>query len=72
MKRSRSARISRRRLLAIAGVSAGGTLLARSPLFANGARVLPTIGDGASLKKASFGASLESKRRAVLLIGGSA
>jgi hypothetical protein len=72
MKRSESARISWRRLLAIAGVSTGFTLLARSPLFANGDGILPTTGDGTRLKKASFGASLESKRRAVLLIGGSA
>jgi pimeloyl-ACP methyl ester carboxylesterase len=40
----------------MAGVSAGGTLLARSPLFANGAGILPTLGDGTILKKTSFGA----------------
>jgi pimeloyl-ACP methyl ester carboxylesterase len=55
MKPSESVRISRRRLLAMAGVSAGGALLARNPLFANGAGILPAIGDGASPKEASFG-----------------
>jgi hypothetical protein len=35
MKQIESTGISRRRLLAIAGVSAGATLLARRPLFAD-------------------------------------
>jgi pimeloyl-ACP methyl ester carboxylesterase len=56
MKQSESGAISRRRLLAMAGVSAGGALLARRPLFANGAGVLSIIGDESNFKRASFGA----------------
>ena len=55
MKRSESTRISRRRLLAMAGVSAGGTLLARSRLFADKAATIPTIADGRNLVNGSFG-----------------
>ncbi len=56
MNQSESARISRRHLFALAGVSAASTLLARSLPFANGARILPKAEDGRGLKKASFGA----------------
>jgi pimeloyl-ACP methyl ester carboxylesterase len=55
MKRSDSARISRRHLLAMASVSAGGALLARRSLFANGAGILSKIGDETSFNNTSFG-----------------
>jgi hypothetical protein len=51
-----SAGISRRRLLAMASVSAGGALISQRPLFADrGGLVLAAANATASPKNASFG-----------------
>jgi pimeloyl-ACP methyl ester carboxylesterase len=56
MKQPESRGISRRRLLAIAGVSAGATLLTRRALFADQGGVVPAIADAAAnTRNTSFG-----------------
>ena len=56
MYQTASTGMSRRRLLAVAGASAGATLLARRPLFADQAGAAPTdVRPAASGQRASFG-----------------
>ena len=57
MMHPESTRLSRRRLLAMAGVSAGGALLAQTPLFADGGGAGPAAVSAitANLKNTSFG-----------------
>ena len=69
MKLAESAGISRRRLLAMASVSAGGALLAPRPLFADRGRVAPAIANPtASPKNTSF-ASLKQIHAGLLNVG---
>ena len=51
MTQFESTRISRRRLLAITGVSAGATILVRKPLFANDQGIVPTMVNAAAKAK---------------------
>lgn len=51
MSQPESTRISRRRLFAMAGLSAGATLLARRPLFAKGGGIVPTMVNAAAKVK---------------------
>jgi len=56
MKQTESNRISRRRLLAVAGLSAGAGLFAKQPLFAEEGGNVPTVANAtASTKNTSFG-----------------
>ena len=56
MEQTESTGISRRRLLAMAGVSAGATLLGRRSLFANHGGILPAmVNTAANAKNTSFG-----------------
>jgi hypothetical protein len=56
MKHTASTEISRRRLLAMAGVSAGATLLARRPLVAAQGGMVPTrVQTAAHAQHTSFG-----------------
>ena len=56
MKQTESTRISRRRLLAMAGVSAGATLLGRRSLFAEQRGAVPAmVNTAANAKNTSFG-----------------
>src|SRR5712675_705441 len=56
MKQTESSGLSRRRLLAMAGVSAGAVLLGQRPLFAEDGGTVPTVGvKTANTSKASFG-----------------
>jgi len=56
MKQTESTGISRRRLLAMAGVSAGAALLGRRSLFANQGGILPAmVNTAANAKNTSFG-----------------
>jgi pimeloyl-ACP methyl ester carboxylesterase len=56
VKHLQSTGISRRRLLAMAGVSAGATLLTQRPLFAHEDGMVPTIpNSAANVKNTSFG-----------------
>jgi pimeloyl-ACP methyl ester carboxylesterase len=66
MKQSEPAGVSRRRLLAMAGVSAGATLLARHPLLAKEAQTISTLGTGVSAT--SFG-SIKHVDAGVLNVG---
>ena len=54
MKQTESGGISRRRLLAMAGLSAGATLLARRPLFADEDGIVPTMVNAAAKAKISI------------------
>jgi len=53
MHQTASGNISRRRLFAMAGLSAGATLLARRPLFAKEDGVVPTMVNAAAKAKIS-------------------
>jgi pimeloyl-ACP methyl ester carboxylesterase len=69
MNRTESGGISRRRLLAMASVSAGGALLAARPLFADRGGVAPATADAtASPKNTSF-ASLKHIDAGLLNVG---
>ena len=51
VQQAESIRISRRRLLAVAGLSAGATLLVRRPLFVNENGIVPTMVNAAARAK---------------------
>ena len=68
MKQSESTGMSRRRLLAMAGVSAGATLLARHPLLANATGTVATTHKRANVKNTSFG-PLKQVEAGVLSVG---
>ena len=69
MKKEGPVRISRRRLIAMAGLSAGATLLTRRPLFADqGGRVPTTVNTVANTKNTSFG-SLKQIEAGLLNVG---
>jgi hypothetical protein len=61
MKHTESTGISRRRLLAVASVSAGAALFGQRPLFAEKGRNVPAVADTtASTKNTSIGHSSRS------------
>src|SRR5208282_4076464 len=69
MKHAESNAVSRRRLLAMASLSAGGALLAQRPLFADRGRVAPaTANPTANPKNTSF-ASLKQIDAGLLNVG---
>ena len=61
--------VSRRRLLAMAGVSAGATLLARRPLFADQGGFAPTIGHVTANAKNTWFGSLKQIDAGLLNVG---
>ncbi|MGO8986156.1 MAG: hypothetical protein ACLQFM_15335 [Terriglobales bacterium] len=68
MKHSESAGISRRRLLAMTGVSAGAAMLAHPPLFAAPGENSPAINATASTRNTSF-SSLKQIDAGLLNVG---
>src|SRR2546430_2146209 len=69
MKKEESVGISRRRLIAMAGLSAGATLLTRYPLFADQDGIAPTtVNTAANAKNTSFG-SLKQIDAGLLNVG---
>ncbi len=69
MKQEESTGISRRRLLAMASVSAGGALLAPPPLFADRGRVAPAAANTAANPKNTSFASLKQIDAGLLNVG---
>ena len=68
MKQSESTGMSRRRLLVLAGVSAGATLFTRHPLLANADGTVPATNKRANVKNTSFG-PLKQVDAGVLSVG---
>ncbi|HXM59281.1 MAG TPA: hypothetical protein VN950_00400 [Terriglobales bacterium] len=68
MEHKESPGISRRRLLAMAGVSAGTAMLAQRPLFADPGATSPAVNATASTKSTSF-ASLKQIDAGLLNVG---
>jgi pimeloyl-ACP methyl ester carboxylesterase len=69
MKRPESTGISRRRLLAMASVSAGGALLAPRPLFADQGLVAPAVANGSASPKSTSFPSLRQIDAGLLNVG---
>ena len=69
MKQTESTGISRRRLLAMTGVSAGATLLARRPLFADQGGIVPTMPNTATTATSTSFASLKQIDAGLLNVG---
>lgn len=67
MTQIESTKISRRRLLALAGVSTGATVLVRRPLFANDDGIVPTMVNAAAKAKIS----VRAIRRNISVVEGS-